>query len=55
MSVIYAQGLYRFHSGAQPLSMADRPTISDDVFAAAWKQYIEELETETDGERGDSD
>ncbi|KAF8239887.1 hypothetical protein L208DRAFT_1385513 [Tricholoma matsutake] len=50
---IYNQG--RFHSGAQPLSMADCPTISNDVFAAALKQYIEELETETNGERGDSD
>ncbi|KAF8230447.1 hypothetical protein L208DRAFT_1400539 [Tricholoma matsutake] len=50
---IYNRG--RFHSGAQPLSMADCPTISDDAFAAALKQYIEESETETNGEHGDSD
>ncbi|KAF8232975.1 hypothetical protein L208DRAFT_1269313, partial [Tricholoma matsutake] len=45
----------RFHSGAQQLSTADHPTISDDVFVAALKQYIDESETKTDGERGDSD
>ncbi|KAF8223383.1 hypothetical protein L208DRAFT_1317082 [Tricholoma matsutake] len=44
----------RFHSGAQALSTADHPTISDDAFAAALKQYIDESETETDGERGNS-
>jgi hypothetical protein len=46
--------LHRFHSGAQPLSTADHPTISDDVFVAALKQYIDESETKTNGECGNS-
>ncbi|KAF8233249.1 hypothetical protein L208DRAFT_1267700, partial [Tricholoma matsutake] len=49
---LYNQG--KFHSSAQPLSTADHPTISDDVFVAAPKQYINESETETDGEHGNS-
>jgi hypothetical protein len=45
----------RFHAGAQPLSTATKPTISDSAFIAALKEYEEEDKTESDGENGDSD
>lgn len=45
---------YRFHSGAQPLSTVERPTITDDAFALAIKEYLDDSETETDGENGES-
>jgi hypothetical protein len=45
---------YRFHSGAQPLSTVERPTITDKAFESALQEYIEDSETETDGENGES-
>ena len=45
----------RFHAGAQPISSAGAPTISDSAFHAALKDYEEDSETETDGENGDTD
>ncbi|KAF8237061.1 hypothetical protein L208DRAFT_1249518 [Tricholoma matsutake] len=45
----------RFHAGAQPISTAGAPTISDNAFIAALKEYEDEFQTESDGENGDSD
>ncbi|KAF8804477.1 hypothetical protein BYT27DRAFT_7225209 [Phlegmacium glaucopus] len=45
----------RFHAGAQPISAAGAPTISDTAFYAALKEYEDESQTESDGENGDSD
>ncbi|KAF8220648.1 hypothetical protein L208DRAFT_1332651 [Tricholoma matsutake] len=50
---LYNRG--RFHAGAQLISTAGTPTISDNAFIAALKEYEDESQTESDGENGDSD
>lgn len=45
----------RFHAGAIPVSRLDLPKIPYGAFEAAMKEYEEDDNTETDGERGDSD
>jgi hypothetical protein len=46
---------HRFHAGAIPVSRLDLPKIPYGAFEAAMKEYKEDDNTETDGERGDSD
>ena len=38
-----------------PISSTNAPTIPNEIFLAAMKDYIEDSETETEGENGDSD
>ena len=38
-----------------PVSSTSEPTIPDEIFLAAMKDYIEDSETEMEGENGDSD
>ena len=38
-----------------PVSSTSEPTIPDEIFLAAMKVYIEDSETEMEGENGDSD
>jgi hypothetical protein len=46
--------MYRFYAGAQPVSQMTIRTIPTAAFEAAIHEYIENSETETDGECGDS-
>lgn len=52
---VFESTFSRFHAGAQPLSSASAPTISDSAFLAALKEYEEDPVTESDDENGDSD
>lgn len=46
---------HRFHARAIPVSRLDLPKIPYGAFEAAMKEYEEDDNTETDGEREDSD
>lgn len=52
---IFANMISRFHAGALPVSRASAPTIPDEMFHAALKEYEDDPKTETEGENGDSD
>ena len=44
-----------FHAGAMPVSSTSAPTIPDEIFLAMLKDYVEDSDTETEGENRDSD
>jgi hypothetical protein len=45
----------RFHAGVEPVSTIGFPIIPDSAFDAAMQEYIDDPDTDTDGENGDSD
>jgi hypothetical protein len=52
---VVANMISRFHAGAMPISSVSAPSIPDEVFHAALKEYEDDPRTETEGENGDSD
>ncbi|KAF8207429.1 hypothetical protein K438DRAFT_1930942 [Mycena galopus ATCC 62051] len=43
-----------FHSGAQPLVVANTSALSSDNIKAAIQEYVDDEETETESEEGDA-
>lgn len=45
----------RFHSGAQPIAIVNTSALSKSDVDAAINEYVNDEETETEGEFGDED
>ena len=45
---------YSFHSGAQPLVVANTSALSSDDIKFAIQEYVDDEETETESEEGDA-
>ncbi|KAF8195139.1 hypothetical protein K438DRAFT_1968469 [Mycena galopus ATCC 62051] len=54
LRLVRLHNIGRFHSGAQPLVVANTSALSSDDIKAAIQEYVDDEETETESEEGDA-